>query len=337
MKIEILKCHGSGNDFILIDEYNNNYDFSEEQRIKLTLDLCRRDSALGADGILFFTKSQKAPAEAGIPAEAGSPAEAGMRIFNADGSEAEMCGNGLRCLGRYALEVLKKEQVLIETIKENLLVKRLPDIFEGVVTVKATIKPANFHLTSLPMLREKDTLKNEIIPELSDTLRFTALSIPNPHIVAIVDNIDEKAIDEIGKKANEAKNIFPKGINLNFVKILGDKTIYVQTYERGVGLTNACGTGMSSSSLVTCVLGFNNVGEEILVVNRGGMVKCQPKLSKEGKYYVELMGNATYTFRGEVEFDFENNKPFSFTETEVFQEDIRNYEKLAEYAKKFIK
>lgn len=322
MKLEILKCHGSANDFILIDEYNNDYGFTEEQRVQLSITLCNRESVLGADGILFFTKSQKA--------------EAGMRIFNSDGSEAEMCGNGLRCLGRYAIEVLKKDKVLIETIKENLLVKKLPDIMEGVVTVQATIKTANFKVSSLPMIYEKEILKNEIIPGLSDNLKFTALSIPNPHIVALVEDIDEEAIEKIGIKANEAKDIFPKGVNLNFVKILGDKSIYVQTYERGVGLTNACGTGMSSSSLVTCILGINNIGDEILVVNRGGMVKCQPKLTEEGKYYVELMGNATYTFSGEVEFDFSKDNAFTFNKTETFEVDIKNYEKLAEYAKKFI-
>ena len=100
MLINILKCHGSGNDFILIDEWSNGYKFSEEQRVILSQTLCDRKSSLGADGILFFYKSDKA--------------DAGMRIFNSDGSEAEMCGNGLRCLARYALELLKKDEDIDE-------------------------------------------------------------------------------------------------------------------------------------------------------------------------------------------------------------------------------
>ena len=114
MLINILKCHGSGNDFILIDEWSNGYKFSEQQRVILSQTLCDRKSSLGADGILFFSKSDKA--------------DASMRIFNSDGSEAEMCGNGLRCLARYALELLKRDNAIIETIKENLEIKKCENL-----------------------------------------------------------------------------------------------------------------------------------------------------------------------------------------------------------------
>ncbi|MBC8062392.1 MAG: diaminopimelate epimerase [Clostridiaceae bacterium] len=319
MLINILKCHGSGNDFILIDEWSNAYNFSEEQRVILSQTLCDRKSSLGSDGILFFTKSDKV--------------DAGMRMFNTDGSEAEMCGNGLRCLARYALELLKKDKALIETLKENLEVEKIPDIFQGVKTFKVAIKPVRFQLETLPMIFPKETLRNEKIQGLSEELLFTALSIPNPHIVTIVDTIDEKAIEEIGIKANLDKNIFPRGVNLNFVKPLGENIIYVQTYERGVGLTNACGTGMSSASLVSCLLGINKIDSVITVVNRGGMVKCQPKVDKLGNYSVELMGNATYTFQGEVEFNYDYPLDFVYTNEKDYLEDINNYNKLAEYAK----
>jgi len=245
MQINILKCHGSSNDFILIDEWSNDYKFSEDQRVILSQTLCDRNSSLGADGILFFSKSNKA--------------DAAMRIFNSDGSEAEMCGNGLRCIARYALELLKKDSAIVETIKENLEVKKLPDIFLGVKTFQVTIKPVRFELETLPMVFPKETLRNEKIKELSAELLFTALSIPNPHIVSIVDSIDEISIAQMGIKANLDKKIFPRGANLNFVKPLGENTIYVQTYERGVGLTNACGTGMSSATLVSCLLGINKL------------------------------------------------------------------------------
>ena len=322
MIINILKCHGSGNDFILIDEWSNGYKFSEKQRVVLSQALCDRNSLLGADGILFFLKSDKA--------------DAGMRIFNSDGSEAEMCGNGLRCVARYAVELLKKDSALIETLKENLEVKKLPDIFYGVKTFQATIKPVRFELKTLPMVLHKGTLRNEKIDYLSEELLFTALSIPNPHIVAIVDTIDEKAIDEMGKKANLNKEIFPRGVNLNFVKPLGENTIYVQTYERGVGLTNACGTGMSSSSLVSCLLGINKIGSVINVINRGGMVKCQPKIDKMDNYSVELMGNATYSFEGQVEINFNYPLDFIYTNKKKYLEDINNYNKLAEEAKNIL-
>jgi len=321
MMINILKCHGSSNDFFLIDEWSNSYKFTEEQRVILAQTLCDRDSLLGGDGILFYQKSDKADAK--------------MRIFNSDGSEAEMCGNGLRCVARYALEALKKDTALIETLKENLEVKKLTEIFQGVKTFQVTIKPVRFELETLPMVYSKKVHRNEKIKELSEKLLFTALSIPNPHIVSLVDNIDEKAIEEMGKIANLDKKIFPRGVNLNIVKQLGENTIYVQTYERGVGLTNACGTGMSSASLVSCLLGINKMGSVINVINRGGMVKCQPKIDSNGKYSVKLIGNATYTYEGQVDFNYDCPLDFVYVNKKDYTEDTNNYNKLAEHTKNY--
>jgi len=119
MKLKILKCHGSGNDFILINEYQG-LEFSEQERITLSLTLCDRAGILGADGILFFQNSDKADGK--------------MRMFNPDGSEAEMCGNGLRCIGRFACEQLGKDAVLIETLKGTSNVTKNKNIHKGVQT-----------------------------------------------------------------------------------------------------------------------------------------------------------------------------------------------------------
>lgn len=317
MIINILKCHGSGNDFILIDEYSNNYNFTVEQKALIAKILCNRSKSIGADGILYFTKSEKA--------------DCGMRIFNADGSEAEMCGNGIRCLGRYGIELLKKDSVTVETLKEVLTVSKLPELFDKVKTFGVIIKPVDFAAISLPMIYDKVQLSNEVIECLSTNLKFTAVSLPNPHIVTIVDEIDEDYIKNLGEKANNDKSIFPKGVNLNFVKPLGENTIYVQTYERGVGLTNACGTGMSASSLVSCLLGINKIGSEIRVFNRGGMVKCLPQLN-DGIYTIKLMGNATYEFDGTVNLELDMKEKTVLQKKNEYTEDVKNYKKLAEYA-----
>jgi diaminopimelate epimerase len=322
LQIDILKCHGSGNDFILIDEYSNNYDFTDRMRTLLTKQLCDRSSAVGADGILFVQKSDVADAK--------------MRIFNSDGSEPEMCGNGLRCAGRYVMEMLNKDEVIIETLKANLNVTKVEDIYEDVITIEVAIGPVSFDLDALPLVRDgADTLINTEILELSERLKFTAISIPNPHVITLVENVTREEVERIGKMANENKTVFPKGVNVSFVKLLENSSIFVQTFERGVGITNACGTAMSASSLVTCLLGMNEINSEITVLNTGGFVKCIVN-KEDGRYEVQLRGNATYEFESSISFDLSSPEDFEQIEGTVFEDEAANYTKLREYAKNLI-
>lgn len=241
----MIKCHGSGNDFLLIDEMNGEYAFSEEDRATLAKTMCDRQSELGADGILYVINSEQSDAR--------------MRVFNADGSEASMCGNGLRCVARYVCEKLNKEEAVIETMKAHLQVKKQEELFPEIPTYMVEISPVSFQLSDLPLNLEQETLINEKIPALSEDLSFTALAVPNPHIVSIVES--EAIHSEIQKQLSEYVNgpnpLFPDGVNVSFVKTLQKGAIYVRTFERGVGFTNACGTAMSASSLVTCLSGLN--------------------------------------------------------------------------------
>jgi len=304
MKLKILKCHGSSNDFILINEYEKLL-FSEEQRMILSKYLCdRKLLGLGADGILFFQNSDYADGK--------------MRMFNPDGSEAEMCGNGLRCIGRFACETLNKQSVLIETLKGLSIVAQHKDIHQGVKTYQAELNTICLN----------NSLINQCLPALSKDLKFTAVTMPNPHIVSIVENISDSQLDEIGKQANLDKSLFPNGINVNFIQILDNGTIFVRTYERGVGLTNSCGSGMSAASLVYCLLGHHPFGQSIDVYNRGGLVNC--KATKGDNYSVYLSGNATFIFSSTLEFEFPNLSEMNHYFGEVFVDDIQNYGRLIE-------
>ncbi|WP_242850047.1 hypothetical protein [Clostridium polynesiense] len=137
MKIDLLKCHGSGNEFYIIDEIKNNYDFSEEERADIAKAFCDKTGGLGADGILFLLPSRIADGK--------------MRIFNADGSEAEMCGNGLRCIGRYVMESINKNSAIIETMKAKYNVSRREDIYKGVFTVEIVIDTIDLNVSSIPL------------------------------------------------------------------------------------------------------------------------------------------------------------------------------------------
>jgi diaminopimelate epimerase len=276
MKLPLIKCHGSKNEFLIIDE-TQQFQLSNDQRIQFSQVLCDPSNGIGADGILFYISSQVA--------------DACMKMLNPDGSEAEMCGNGLRCIGRYCSEQLDKSSVLIETMKANLEVCRVADIIKNVDSFEAEIKPVCLEVKSLPMMADSENFVDKIIPSLSKSLKFTALSIPNPHLITFVDEIDENVVQKIGERANELVEILPRGVNVSFVKLLAPQQIFVMTYERGVGITNACGTAMSASSFVSCYLNHNQFGQTIKVLNKGGMVNCTADLSK---LMVKLSGNATF-------------------------------------------
>jgi diaminopimelate epimerase len=290
VQIELIKCHGSGNDFLLIDEMTNEYSFSDQERAKLALMLCNRNTDLGADGILFVMKSTQADGK--------------MRVFNADGSEASMCGNGLRIVARYVCEILKVKESVIETMKANLKVSKKADLYPDVETYQVEISPVSFQLTDLPLNLNKPTLKNEKIEELSDDLRFTALAVPNPHLISIVETeqLNSDLQKQISERVNNPNELFPDGVNVSFVKPLKPCHIYVRTFERGVGFTNACGTAMSASSLVTCLLEYNKLEEVINVYNNGGKVQCIVH-ENDGKYHIDLIGNATYLYKADISID----------------------------------
>lgn len=319
MKIELLKCHGSNNDFVLIDNLQHTYQFSEEDRVSIAKNLCDREGLVGGDGILFVEPSEVADAQ--------------MRMFNPDGSEAEMCGNGLRCVARYASEQFNKTQLVIETKEANLTVEQKGDIFENIPSFEVAIEPVSLKPASLPLKTDEKEHINQKISGLSEDLRFSAVSVPNPHLIAMVDQVDDEQLSAIGKEANGNKTLLPNGVNVSFVQNLGDQKVFVRTYERGVGLTNACGTAMSASSLNTVLLNYNQPDEEIFVFNRGGFVICVVHVD-DGEYRIKLRGNATYEYRTTV--NLTDNIVEELSERETFDTEAKAYEALQAYASKEI-
>lgn len=317
MEIKLLKCHGSGNKFYLIDEINNNYKFTEEDRVEIAKTLCDKLTELGADGILFLLPSKIAQGK--------------MRIFNSDGSEAEMCGNGLRCIGRYVMESLNRNNVTIETMKAKYNISHCEDIYEGIYTVEVIIDTIDFNVSSLPLNYEEPQLLFKSLRELTDKYLLSAVSITNPHIVALVENIDDTELTTIGVEANSNKNIFPQGVNVNFAKIIDENSIFVRTYERGVGLTPSCGTGMTASSIIAAINDNSKLGKRIDVVNQGGMIKCVVNINLPGEMSVNFMGNATYIYKCTIDYSFGNYKLISekksfFQEGEIYQRFLEEVE-----------
>lgn len=142
--------------------------------------------------------------------------------------------------------------------------------------------------------------------------------------------MEEEEILAVGRKANDLPEVFPNGVNVSFVQVLEKNKIFVRTYERGVGLTNACGTAMSASSLVSTILGPNDLDTPIVVINKGGMVNCVVE-KKEGRFSIQLRGNGTNVYEAAVEVDL-HAAAFTVSEKEYFEEENALYEKLEAFA-----
>ncbi|MEO5346816.1 MAG: diaminopimelate epimerase [Magnetococcus sp. YQC-9] len=287
MELPFIKCHGSGNDFLLIDEMVTPLAIDEATRSRLVTNLCQRDTGIGADGVLFHQTAEGADAR--------------MRIFNADGSEARMCGNGIRCLGRLTLEMSGLQEVRIAVMQGTLRLRRVEGFFPGVSACETEIGPISLDPATLPMVWSGDQVVREVLPSLSASLRFTALSAPNPHLSAPVEAVDREDLIRIGRLANGAHPLFPDGVNVSLRRVTGDDSLFVATYERGVGWTHSCGTAMTASTFAACLDGALPFGRSIRVFNAGGQVICTALRAPEGAAHSGLLaGNATFEWDGVV-------------------------------------
>lgn len=311
MAMHLHKVHGSGNTFYI-------YETTDEKSMdwsRFGVWLCQKDNLGGADGLLLVAPSKKGLAK--------------MRVINADGSEASMCGNGLRCVARYICEKYNVSEALIETMKVVLKVRKEASIFDGIPTYSVEISPVSFDLASLPMVyRNKHQICNEVIEEFADDISFTAVSVPNPHLIGIVDSdkiANPHHQERLSSKLNGDNEYCPDGVNVSYVYPMDEDSIYVRTYERGVGFTNACGTAMTASALVSSLEGVVSTGK-VTVYNPGGFVQCHVK-HNDGHYVLKLIGNATFV--AELELTNENEWLWqSVKETD----EQKGYETLITYA-----
>lgn len=284
------KVHGSENDFYLLDETKLSQPLTKNEIETIRRAFCDRATGPlgGADGVLLVQPSSH------------PNALAKMRVINQDGSEASMCGNGLRTVARYLAEEHRTNAFKVETMYADLQVQAAPAFAPAVPAYQVEISPVRFEAAAIPMLLGKrETLRDDYIEALSTDLRFSVVAVPNPHLLAFVENIDTwKAEQErIATYVNGPNPLFPDGINVSFIEVRGPQAIFVRTYERGVGFTNACGTAMCASSLMYCLLKGGRFEQSVAVFNPGGMVQTVVHQAAEQTYWMELIGNATVVAR----------------------------------------
>jgi diaminopimelate epimerase len=302
MKFDYIKCHGSGNEFVMVDAVK--YDLQGVDLAEFARFICDREHSLGADGVLLLVERE------GVY---------GMRMFNPDGSEAEMCGNGIRCVARLAEEYVGERKFDMFSGGNIYHITREEDIFPAIPTygVDLAVRLAS---ADFGFAKGAEQFISQPIEPLDAELLWTAINVGNPHIVAEVDQIDYAHLTHLGERVLELKEELPKGINVSLVKVLGENRVFVATYERGAGITASCGTAMTSSATAMALNGRCDYCKVIEVENRGGAVRCI--CHKEGGLHTQLIGNASYISHGEVSAE---KGEFIYTEQGKYDAEIALY------------
>ena len=271
--MQFWKMHGLGNDYIVVD--NRNEKISGKHAKALAKKLCERRFSIGADGLLLCSNSRVADAK--------------MRIFNADGSEAEMCGNGIRCFAKYCYEnnIVEKQDFTVETLSG---IKHVWLSLNGneVGAVKVDMGTPNWQRSSIPMIGQ-GTCINEDLKVDDEPFKVTCLSMGNPHCIIFVNCIDCFPVEEIGAKIENHK-AFPNRTNVGFAEVLSTNELNLRVWERGCGETLACGTGTCAAVAAANKLGL--VGSNVTVHVLGG------ELNVEIAETIFLTGRTEKVFEG---------------------------------------
>jgi diaminopimelate epimerase len=273
--MQFWKMHGLGNDFILID--NRDGAIREADVAELARKLCERRLSIGADGLMLLANS--------------TVAELQMRIFNADGSEAEMCGNGIRCFAKYAYEngIVKKTEFTVETLAG---LKQVWTALKGNVVdaVRVDMGTVEWERSKIPMQGEGTAINADLRVD-EENYKVTCLSMGNPHCVIFVENVDEFPVEYVGPIV-ENQEAFPNKTNVEFVQILKRDAIKVRVWERGCGETLACGTGACASTAAAHRLGYTSPKVKVYLL--GGVLEVSIA------NHVYMSGPATKAFEGAV-------------------------------------
>ena len=281
------KWQGCGNDFILIDRGGTAVDEPEKIRF-----MCDRHFGIGADGVIYVLSSTKAAVR--------------MRIFNADGTEAEMCGNGLRCFAKYLLSGSKffsDDDLTVETGAGILTV----NMKYGLVTVD--MGEPIFAADEIPVDGfGSQKLVGEPIVVDGVKYKMTCVSMGNPHCVIFVDDINAVDLEKIGRKF-ETHEIFPRKTNTEFVQVVGKNKLRMRVWERGSGITLACGTGACATAVAANLNGLAD--KKSTVILDGGELEIEWRENN----HIFMTGAAEKAYTGEFNFPEEISVPSTKTET----------------------
>lgn len=279
--VKFTKMHGAGNDYIYVD--STRYPIENPERLSKVWSAPH--TGIGSDGLVLIGRSKKA--------------DFSMRIFNADGSEAMMCGNASRCIGKYLFDygLTEKTEIALDTLSGIKILKlHVTDGKVDTVTVDMGIPtdvPADYDGKGAKPMKEQ--------PIEVDGTRYigTTVSMGNPHLVIFVNDIAEIDLPTIGPKL-ENHPLFPGRINVEFAQVLSDGKIRMRVWERGSGITQACGTGACATAVAASLTGRS--GRKSIIIMDGGSLTIDWDIATK---HVLMTGAATKVFDGEAEINEE--------------------------------
>ncbi|HIT05608.1 MAG TPA: carbamoyl-phosphate synthase large subunit [Candidatus Scybalocola faecipullorum] len=278
MKMKFTKMQACGNDYIYIDCFEQTLDSPES----LSVYLSDRHFGVGGDGIVLICPSHVADAK--------------MRMFNLDGSEGNMCGNAIRCVGKYLYDVRKigKRRLTIET-RSGIRTLELMTKDDKVIGAKVDMGPAELDPKKIPVKFEGSSVIDRQVKVGGRTYEITCVSMGNPHCVVFDRHVETMPLETIGP-VFENNSIFPERVNTEFVKVLDEHTIKMRVWERGSGETMACGTGACAAVVASVLNGYCPMNEDIRVILNGGeLTICYTEDT------VYMTGNAEKVYDGIVE------------------------------------
>lgn len=334
LSFSVIYCHGSDNRFFLIDESQSHLpSLTDAQRRLLSQLLCDKKTGYVVDGLLLCNQPDFAK---NFPFSEAY--QCSMRMYNPDGTEAEMCGNGLRCAGRYDMEKNQRDSTRIATCQNILGVTKAENIYANVLGYESEIGPIRWSVDGMQMASpHKEIWQNQPLPILEPILKekihFTAVSIPNPHFVGLSTmQLSQKTVVKAWELLS-SNGLFPQGINLSIVHKIAHNCIFVMTCERGVGPTHACGTAMAASSVVVAKFSdWVDKTKVIEVYNLGGMVLCDVH-SKEAQQKVLITGNASWIEKLTVRVDLQSGE-LELNTVEEYRQEQSHYQALQDYVLK---
>lgn len=277
--MKFTKMQGAGNDFLLIDGFKYNY----EEIVPKIKNLCDRRFGVGGDGVMMALPSETCDVK--------------MYYYNSDGSQGEMCGNGIRCFVKFVYEkgIVKKNFMKIETLAGIQTASLEINAKDEVEKIEIEIGNIKYNPAEIPVLIEGENAFNKTLEIDGEKIVFSTIFLGVPHTVVFIEKENQYNINEIGSKM-EVHPVFPRKTNVNFVLPVSNDEIKIFTWERGAGRTLACGTGSSSAALLCHKL--KGMKDRIKVITEGGELEVKILSDR-----VKLIGGAQITFEGTVDLE----------------------------------
>ena len=278
--LQFTKMHGLGNDYVYMDAINQKI----ENRSELAKFVSDRHFGIGSDGLILICPSEKADFR--------------MQMFNQDGSEAEMCGNGIRCVGKFVYDkgLTKKETITVETLAgiKTLVMTAKNGKIE---TARVDMGEPILEPEKIPVISNENPVKSLKLEAEDNDFTFTCVSMGNPHAVTFIkEDVNKFDICKYGAKL-EVNKAFPKKANIEFINVIDDKTLNMRVWERGAGETLACGTGACAVTVAAILNGYTE--RTVTVHLLGGNLKIE---WNKNDNHVYMTGPATTVFEGKIDW-----------------------------------